>query len=401
MTARINFIDNSLKPRLKSGVAFSLIRNPHHPSVIYVGNGVRGVTLSEQMFHTTEKFSIPSLSQIYDILTSLNGHISLATIAERNSCSQEFVAEVISTLHNFQLIDFQYATLKINNRFIDHFSTHHSPLEGHTDGAYQSLVARIKPELEITTWYEGSIDGGVEQVHQRTDFPVLIVGFGRIAMNTAAVLQASGFQSIRVEARTTDENADQLITFRDISGGYIRPSDCGVGKRRLIEEMNAQISLFPIAKDYSTNRSQPTTNQSFNPRLIISIGWPTAEKLQEWMSRDIPFLVVDEFINRTFSIGPLVNPGKSACLHCIHLTREDRDPLLNHMLELRRLLPQREVPASLSLFIAGVISLDVISFADLGKSNFLNSQKIYSLNSLHSPQNFHWGLHPECRCHAV
>jgi hypothetical protein len=400
VSGRDNF-NLSLKPRLKSGVSFSFIRNPNHPTVIYVGNGVCGVTLSEQMFHTKEKSLSAFLPQIFDILSSLNGHTSLATIAERNSCSHEFVVELISTLHQFQLIDFQYTTLKINNRFIDYFSMHHTSLEDHTDGAYQSLLARIKPELELTTWYGGSIDGGVSQVHQRMDFPVLIVGLGRIAVNTAAVLQASGFQNIRVEARTSEENADQLIAFRDISGGYIRPSDCGVGKRRLVEEMNAQISLFPIAKDYSTNRSHSTVNQNFKPRLIISIGWPTAEKLQEWMSRDIPFLIVDEFINRTFSIGPLVNPGKSACLHCIHLTREDRDQVLNHILELRRLLPQREVPASLSSFIAGLISLDVISFADLGESNFLNSQKIYSLDSLHSPQNFHWGLHPECRCHAV
>jgi len=43
----------------------------------------------------------------------------------------------------------------------------------------------------------------------------------------------------------------------------------------------------------------------------------------------------------------------------------------------------------------------VIAFADLGQSAFSNVQKIFSLDSLDSPLNFHWGLHPECQCHAV
>ena len=119
------------------------------------------------------------------------------------------------------------------------------------------------------------------------------------------------------------------------------------------------------------------------------------------MSSDTPFLIVDEFINRSISVGPLVVPGKSACINCVHLAREERDPFLNHIVELRRLLPPREVPAAVTSYVAGLISLDAIAFADLGQSTFSNVQKIFSLDSLDSPQIFQWGLHPECQCRAV
>ena len=395
-------VDLSLKPRLKSGVNYSLIKeNLSDTAVIYVGNGVRGLKVRTDSL-ASDISGLPSLQLFLSTLQALKGHTSLATISEQINCSHEFISEVICQLLHHQLIDMHGSTLKFNNRIIEHYSSNQNlSSDDKSDGASQSLMARIKPELEITTWYENSLDGGVEKVYSRIDFPILIVGLSRIAIATAAILQASGFQSIQISSRAPEENPDKPITFEDISGGYIRPSDCGIGKQRVVSDMNAQISLFPISKDYSSNRTIPSSIQRFKPRLVISIGWPSADKFQEWMSSDISFLIVEEFINRSISIGPLVQPGKSACINCVHLAREERDPFLNHVVELRRFLPEREVPAAVSSFIAGLISLDVIAFADLGQSAFSNVQKIFSLDSLDSPQIFQWGLHPECQCHAV
>ena len=402
MSGGNNLIDLSLRPRLKSGVNYSLIKeNLSDTAVIYVGNGVRGLKVRTDSL-TSDISGLPSLQLFLSTLQALNGHTSLVTISEQIKCSHEFISEVIEELLRHQLIDITSSTLKFSNRIIETFSSNQFDTSGEkSDGAYQSLMARIKPELEITTWYENSLDGGVEKVHSRIDFPVLIVGLSRIAIATAAILQASGFQSIHIAARSPEENPDQTITFEDISGGYIRPSDCGIGKQRVVADMNAQISLFPISKDYSTTRSIAPSVPRFKPRLIVSIGWPSANSVQEWMSSDTPFLIVDEFINRSISVGPLVVPGKSACINCVHLAREERDPFLNHIVELRRLLPPREVPAAVTSYIAGLISLDAIAFADLGQSTFLNVQKIFSLDSLDSPQIFQWGLHPECQCRAV
>ena len=402
MSSAKNLVDLSLKPRLKSGVNFSLIKeNFSDTSVIYVGNGVRGLKVRADSL-TSNISGLPSLQIFLSALQGLNGQNSLAKISDQIKCSHEFISEFVFKLLHHELIDMTNTTLKLNNRVIEHLSSiNYLSSEDKSDGAYQSLVARIKPELEITTWYSNSLDGGVEKVYSRVDFPILIVGLSRIAIATAAILQASGFQSIQIAARTPDENPDQPITFEDISGGYIRPSDCGIGKQRIVADMNAQISLFPISKDYSTNRTIASSAQRFKPRLIISIGWPSADKFQEWMSSDISFLIVEEFINRSISIGPLVQPGKSACINCVHLAREEREPFLNHVVELRRFLPEREVPAAVSSFIAGLISLDVIAFADIGKSAFSNVQKIFTLDALDNPQIFHWGLHPECRCHAL
>jgi hypothetical protein len=62
------------------------------------------------------------------------------------------------------------------------------------------------------------------------------------------------------------------------------------------------------------------------PELVVLVAaWVLAPAEHGvWLRRDVPHLpvVVDERIQ----IGPLVVPGESACLHCVHLARRDADP---------------------------------------------------------------------------
>jgi hypothetical protein len=44
-----------------------------------------------------------------------------------------------------------------------------------------------------------------------------------------------------------------------------------------------------------------------------------------WLNRDIPHLPVVAG-ERAITVGPLVEPGVSPCLYCVHLTRSDADP---------------------------------------------------------------------------
>lgn len=390
-----------IRPRLKTGVSTFVINNSIYdaippklnpelnpeltlelhnaPEKIFVGNSYRGLVISS-----------PERELVRAIINSFDGKTTLSAISQKLSCPVDFIFTIAKTLHSAHLIDTERKTLTINERTFDHPTLESSSLD--------SLALRILPELELTTWYDGIRDGGVTTIFNRIDFPILIFGTNRIAMNLAAVLHASGFQSVRLIPRKSNKEPQSSATLQDIAGGYLRPSDCGVEKTAIVNDMNSFISLFPYPRNYrSHGRKSPISH--LKPQLIISLGWPTADYVQRWMSENVPFLIMGEFSDRRFTIGPLVLPGKSACLHCIRLHNQSKDPLFSYVSDTRQFLAEREVPAALASFIAGVIALDALSFADIGGSDFLNCQVTYSLDQISNPLRSHWGLHPECTCH--
>ena len=379
---------SQLKPRLKSGVTYLKVPSAARTKSreeIYVGTGYRGIT-----------FASEEIELIKAVFEHLDGKNSLATIAGKLGHSLGDICAIAEELDSAGLVDTERTQIKINERAVAHDQKSNFARDD-SDGALRSLIERIQPELELTTWYEGCRDGGVKIIHARKDFPILIMGTQRIGVTLAALLHASGFQSIRTYPSPVHEKS-HTITFQDICGGYIRHSDYGLAKSALTSEMNNSISLFPYPRNYHSHGPKPAA-PSFSPRLIISIGWPTPDLLQTWMSETIPFLIVDEFTDRTFTIGPLVEPGQSACPECIRLTLCEREPLFSFISDIRKFMPNREVPSSLAAFIAGAVSLDAMSYADCGLSDYRNSQVKYSLNELGNPQRYNWGLHPECMCH--
>jgi bacteriocin biosynthesis cyclodehydratase domain-containing protein len=66
--------------------------------------------------------------------------------------------------------------------------------------------------------------------------------------------------------------------------------------------------------------------RSEEPELIVLVApWviaPTEHGV--WLRRDLAHLPVT--VGETVTVGPLVAPGTSACLHCVHLARRDADP---------------------------------------------------------------------------
>lgn len=63
-----------------------------------------------------------------------------------------------------------------------------------------------------------------------------------------------------------------------------------------------------------------------DPELVVLVGaWVLAPAEHgHWLRRDVPHLPV--VVGDDVTVGPLVVPGVSACLHCIHLGLRDADP---------------------------------------------------------------------------
>ncbi len=118
---------------------------------------------------------------------------------------------------------------------------------------------------------------------------------------------------------------------------------------------------------------------------------------RHWLRRDIPHLaaVVGD---ASIRIGPLVEPGVGACLHCMDRHRNDADPAWTAMAT--QLLDRRvrEPAAVVTLEAAALISRSVLGYLDGGLSlphtAIIDSESGAVAVSLALP-------HPDCGCRAL
>ena len=133
------------------------------------------------------------------------------------------------------------------------------------------LRARMAAELATVSLAHGDGDGGARTLARRLAAQIRIHGGGRVGGGLAGLLRASGI-------------------------GCVAYSDPG----------------------------QAPTSQA-RPDLAILVGRQPMELRARLMREQIPHLAAsaDEAIG---IVGPLVIPGRTACLRCMDLTRTDRDP---------------------------------------------------------------------------
>lgn len=379
-------ITEKSQPRFKSGVSASSITSKSNRVTnsnglgIYVGGKSRGVILEGDY----------SPAFLLKVLTYFTGKTTLIDISERSGAQIQLLKSITEQLLKSGLIDLVEPRLILSNRF----ETKHE--SGALDGSIATITERLLPELEIATWRLGALDSGISVMQNRTEFPVLIFGKSRIGINIGAALLATGFQSIYYSDFEKKSYGEGKFSALDLSGNYLRNSDIGVEKSFAIKEMATHCSLFPKSRAASAGKNRA---RIFTPKLIISIGFPKADYLQRWMSEPVPFLIIDELSCGKFSIGPMVHSGKTPCLRCIELTIRDRDFKSYEVLQSRKLLPPREVPAAVATFIAGLVALEVAQFADCGTSDFLGATTQFQVERISQPTRSRWGFHNECGCH--
>ncbi len=369
----------SLLPKLKTGIVATAHRGEgFNSNDIYVGSQKMGIFL-------------PAGSLI--VLKAFSGERNLEEIARVTQTPLEEVTHIVQQLSAANFLDRKKTQITLANRFESTRSAKKiNPLK---DGAMRTLQERIIPELQLTTWYPGVDDGGVEKILERTHFPIVITSKNRLAMAVAAALYGSGFSSILMIDKERKRKHSGQVQPADVMGGYLRMSDVGGEKDGAIREMALNSSLFPI---------QSPVGSAVNPRLIISLGRTLPDYLQRWMSEDVPFLIVNNFSHGTFEIGPFVIPGKSPCPRCIFLTQLDQSPHHQDVEQVLYLESEVEFPAAMTWFAAGVIALAAIQYADGaagdGKtsSQYLGKTVEFTPTSLSTPRQRQWSVHPHCGC---
>lgn len=183
------------------------------------------------------------------------------------------------------------------------------------------LRQQLGDEVAAAALYRADADGGAQLLARRAGTAVQVWGGGRIADLIAELLTTSG-----------------LATLARPAGGR-----AGGGQRG----------------GRSASRTVPA------PGLVIVVGWQPPECLAALQRSRVPHLAVlaSEAVG---IVGPLVQPGTTACLRCLDHTRAERDaawPLILAQLSSRGGdLPHCD--ATLATAVAAQAAAQAIAFAD-------------------------------------
>jgi bacteriocin biosynthesis cyclodehydratase domain-containing protein len=188
------------------------------------------------------------------------------------------------------------------------------------------LRARLAAELAAASLAHRDGDGGARTLARRLTAQVRIYGAGTVGTGIASLLHRSGI-------------------------GQVTSAEPG--------------TLRPGAARAGTGGPGKAPAGTALPDLAVLAGRPPMDLRASLMRDQIPHLAVaaDEAIG---VVGPLVIPGRTACLRCLDLTRAERDPawpLILAQLEGRESDPQA-CDAPLAAAVAAQAAAQALAFID-------------------------------------
>ena len=413
-------------PKLRPGVKFFKINDAAKQSSnndIYVGFSHRGIEIKNEI--------------AYQLLQRLDGTQSLENILRLVSMNAfepgidpnvNEVTHLLQVLNDANLIEFRPAPVSLqllrNKSKLDksdRSATGKSKLDK-SDLLPINLINsfnRMQAEENLSGWHPAvNIEKGSQAlIGERRNFSLVIYGRNRLALPLFGVLQASGFSSIKIIDRSGSTNNDSLVQIApdEVCGLAIRGSDVGLRKTIVISDIARNSQLFP-----AENLEFPV-----HPNFIISTESIPQEIMQQWMSEEIPHLVVSNLIENKIILGPIVLPGKTPCLNCLNLWRAEQFPHHSSFEFLSALDSEEtgglEIPSAQVAFLTGLLATYVIEYCAYVNLNGANSSAgveakgligtTLTLN-LFDPLNFetsedesvgyrYWQPHLSCGCQRL
>jgi hypothetical protein len=169
------------------------------------------------------------------------------------------------------------------------------------------LRARLAPELACAALAYGHGDGGARVIAARRAAFVRVYGTGRVGGCIATFLAASGVAWVSCQDTGTADPAD-------IAPAGLGAADVGTDRGGAVARAISRVAPEVRTTDDSTRV----------PDLAVLAGRADPVVVAELMRGRVPHLAVraDEAIG---VVGPLVEPGRSACLRCVDLSKAARD----------------------------------------------------------------------------
>jgi hypothetical protein len=170
------------------------------------------------------------------------------------------------------------------------------------------LRARIGPELACAALAYGHGDGGAAVLARRRATFARVYGAGRVGACVATFLAASGVAWVSCLDTAAAAAAD------------VTPAGLGAADVGTSRAAGVARAVHRVAPEVRT-----ADDPGRLPDLAVITGRPDPVLLVALMRDRVPHLVVhaDEAIG---TVGPLVIPGRSACVRCADLSKAARDP---------------------------------------------------------------------------
>ncbi|MGI8693458.1 MAG: ThiF family adenylyltransferase [Geodermatophilaceae bacterium] len=249
------------------------------------------------------------------------------------------------------------------------------------DLASLSLLARI-----------GGPDA-TTRLRRRRSAQVVVHGATRVGVPLAATVAAAGVGRVGV----VDSGS---VLLADANPGGLLPADEDRPRR--------------LAAHDALRRAAPTVDTSIapdhSPNLIVLCDpWPAEQACASLHAAGTPHLLAT-VRETTGVVGPLVLPGRTACLRCVDLHRCDRDsawPAMLAQLTGRARRAADPLDGPLALLMAAVAALSVLTFLDGagGVGGEVPGGVRDASLELRLPdwklRRRSWPPHPRCRCGAA
>ena len=249
------------------------------------------------------------------------------------------------------------------------------------------LRARLAPELATASLAYGDGDGGARTLARRRAAFVRVHGAGRTGACVASLLAASGVGHVTC---TDPEPAGPA----DLAPAGLIQADLGAPRQD-----GAARAISRAAPEVRTRDDDAV------PDLVVLTELTLPDLIEQLMRDRVPHLVL-RAAEAIGVVGPLVQPGRSACLRCVDLRKADRDPQWPKVLAqatFTRAQPQA-CDTVLAAMTAAVTSAQALAFID--RAGVAGSRPATANGTLEVVlpdwqwRRRTWASHPACGCGA-
>jgi len=246
------------------------------------------------------------------------------------------------------------------------------------------LRARLAPELATASLAYGDGDGGARTLARRRAAFVRVHGAGRTGACVASLLAASGVGHVTC---TDPEPAGPA----DLAPAGLIRADLGAPRQD-----GAARAISRAAPEVRTGDDDAV------PDLVVLTELTLPDLIEHLMRDRVPHLAL-RAAEAIGVVGPLVQPGRSACLRCVDLRKADGDPQWPKVLAqatFTRAQPQA-CDTVLAAMTAAVTSAQALAFID--RPGALPATANGTLEVLLPDWQWRrrtWAPHPACSCGA-
>jgi bacteriocin biosynthesis cyclodehydratase domain-containing protein len=185
-------------------------------------------------------------------------------------------------------------------------------------GPYAALSttrrARFAPDIAGLAVAAGSTPEALRVMARRARSAVVVRGTDRVAAHVATGLAAAGVGIVVVEG------PDRTTTPQDLTA--VGPLEPHASWREQLHEALRRLGTHPTAVGTRARRPALTI---LCAAADTDLPWTDPELADDLVADDLPHLPVAVTADAA-RVGPLVLPGRSACLWCLDRRQQERDP---------------------------------------------------------------------------